>query len=181
MLNDLVGGINIPFVNVMGFGFDLNASVADIMNVAALSGSVLGGIGKMIAGLSNLNPSNLLRTFGIEQGANGLDVQTRGTTSALTGGTLSGGGQSESGYVGNENSDDIKDKTISDASKEPNSTVAEAKEDRENKEESRALMIAGHIIDIYDLLLEVTQGAKKFHVQVDTGMTPVHWGTGTWT
>jgi hypothetical protein len=180
LLNDLIGGIKIPFVNVFGFGFDLNASVADLMNVAALTGPILGGVGKMIAGLANLNPNNLLKTFGVEQGDAGLNVQTRGSTSALVGGTLSGGGQSESGFVGNENASDIKDKTVSDASAGPESTVAEAKEEQESKEEARSQMIAGHIVDIYELLQEVTQGAKKFHVQLDVGTNPLSWAGGTW-
>jgi hypothetical protein len=181
LLNDLVGGIEIPFINVYGFGFDLNATVADLMNVAALSGPILGGVGKMVAGLANLNPSNLLKSFGVEQGDNGLNVQTRGTAAGLSGGTLSGGGQSESGYVGNESSDDVKNKTISDASSGPESQVAEAKEEQENKEEARSQMIAGHIVDIYELLQEITQGAKKFHVQLDVGNNPLSWATGTWT
>jgi len=180
LLNDLVGGIKIPFVNVMGFGFDLNASVADLMNVAALTGPILGGVGKMVAGLANLNPNNLLKTFGVEQGDAGLNVQTRGSTSALVGGTLSGSSQSESGFVGNENANDIKDKTVSDASAGPESTVAEAKEEQESKEEARTQMIAGHIVDIYELLQEVTQGAKKFHVQLDVGTNPLSWAGGTW-
>jgi hypothetical protein len=180
LLNDLVGGIEIPFVNIMGFGFDLNASVADLMNVAALSGSVLGGIGKMLAGLANLNPTSLLKTFGVEKGTAGLDVQSRGAAAGLTGATAGGNSQSESGYVGNESGDDVKNKTISDASSGPESTVAEAKEDQENKEESRTLMIAGHIVDIYELLQEVTQGTKKFRVQLDVGTNPLSWAGGTW-
>ena len=180
LLNDLIGGIEIPFINVYGFGFDLNATVADLMNVAALTGPILGGVGKMIAGLANLNPNNLLKTFGVEQGDAGLNVQTRGSTAALVGGTLSGSGQSESGFVGNENSNDIKDKTVSDASAGPESTVAEAKEEQESKEEARSQMIASHIVDIYELLQEVTQGAKKFHVQLDVGSNPLSWAGGTW-
>ena len=180
LLNDLVGGIEIPFINVYGFGFDLNATIADLMNVAALTGPILGGVGKMIAGLGNLNPNNLLKTFGVEQGDAGLNIQTRGSTAALVGGTLSGSGESESGFVGNENANDIKDKTVSDASEEPESTVAEAKEDQESKEEARSLMIAGHIVDIYELLQEVTQGSKKFHVHLDVGSNPISWAGGTW-
>jgi hypothetical protein len=178
LLNDLVGGIEIPFINVYGFGFDLNATVADLMNVAALVGPTMSGIGKMVAGLANLNPTNLLNTFGIEKGK--LDAQTRGSASSLGGATLSGGGTSESGYVGNESGDDVKSKTVSDASSGPSKQVAEAKEEQESKEEARSQMIAGHIVDIFELLQEVTQGAKKLHVQLDIGNNPLSWSTGTW-
>lgn len=181
MLNDLVGGIEIPFINVFGFGFDLNATVADLMNVAALVGPTLSGIGKMAAGLANLVPSNLLKTFGVDKGDAGLNIQTRGTTSGLAAGTAGGGGTSESAFVGNENASDIKNKTVSDASEGPSSTVAEAKDDRESKEEARSQMIAGHIVDIYELLQEVTSGTKKFRVQLDVGTNPLTWAGGTWT
>ena len=177
MLNDLVGGIDIPFVNVMGFGFDLNASVADLMNVAALSGAVLGGVGKLVKGLGNLNTNNMLNTFGIEKGT--LDAQSRGSGPSLA--TVSGGkSTSESGYVGNENGDDVKEKTVQDASAEPNKTVAEAKEEEEDKDEARAQALAGHIVDIYELLQDVVSGAKKFHVKLDVGNTPTSWSAGTW-
>ena len=177
MLNDLVGGIEIPFVNVMGFGFDLNASVADLMNVAALSGAVLGGVGKLVKGLGNLNTNNMLNTFGIEKGT--LDAQSRGTGPSLA--TVSGGkSTSESGYVGNENGEDVKEKTVQDASAEPNKTVAEAKEEEEDKDEARAQALAGHIVDIYELLQDVVSGAKKFHVKLDVGNTPTSWSAGTW-
>lgn len=178
MLNDLVGGIDIPFVNVMGFGFDLNASVADLMNVAALSGAVLGGVGKLVAGLGNaFSTDSMLRTFGVDKGK--LDVQSRGASPGLA--TVAGGSStSESGYVGNENGEDIKEKTVSDASAEPNKTIAEAKEDEEDKEEARAQALAGHIVDIYELLQEVVSGTKKFHVKLDVGNTPTAWSAGTW-
>lgn len=177
MLNDLVGGIEIPFINVYGFGFDLNATVADLMNVAALSGSVLGGMGKMIAGLGNaLNPASMLKTFGVEEG---LDVLTRGSGAGdLT--VANGATQSESGYVGNESSEDVQSKTVSDASSGPEKQVAEAKQEQEDKEEARSQMVAGHIVDIYELLQDVVAGAKKFHVQLDVGNNPISWAAGTW-
>jgi hypothetical protein len=180
LLNDLVGGIEIPFINVWGFGFDLNATIADLMNVAALVGPVMSGMGKMVAGLSNLVPSNLLKTFGVEKGSGGLNVQTRGTTAGLSAGSLSGSDTSESGFVGNEDANAIKDKTVSDASAGPESTVAEAKEEQDDKDTARSMMLAGHIVDIYELLQEVTQGAKKFHVQLDVGNNPMSWSGGTW-
>jgi hypothetical protein len=147
------------------------------MNVASLSGTVLGGMGKLISGLTNgFGAKSMLRAFGVEEGK--LDANSRGTGAGNQ--TVSGGTQSESGFVGNENASDIKEKTVSDAASPHEKQVAEAKEEQEDKEESRAQMMAGHIVDIYELLQEVTQGAKKFHVQLDVGTNPLSWAGGTW-
>ena len=182
MLNDLVGGIEIPFVNVYGFGFDLNATVADLMNVAALSGSVLGGMGKMLSSLTSgggFSGSGMLNRFGIDtkggaakltRGSAGLDLTAMGNMST-----------SESGMVGNESGEDVKNKTIQDNSEEPEKQIAEAKEEQEDKENARTALIDGHIVDIYNLLTEVTVGAKKWHVKLEVGNNPTSWSPGTWT
>jgi hypothetical protein len=180
MLNDLVGGIEIPFVNVMGFGFDLNATVADLMNVGALSGAVLGGIGKLVAGLASgggFSGSGMLKAFGVASGGGGADIISRGTTAGST--SLGGSSTSESGMVGNENGDDVKNKTVQDASEGPSNTVAEAKQEEEDKEEARTQAIISQIVNIYDILLDVTLGAKRFHVQLELGNNAATWNPGT--
>lgn len=183
MLNDLVGGIEIPFVNVYGFGFDLNATVADLMNVAALSGAVLGGMGKMVASLAGgggFSGSGMLRMFGVEQGNNLTELQRGNGSLNLT--TMGGATQSESGAMaGNESGDDVKNKTLADASEGPEKQIAEAKEEQEDKEETRHNAIIEQIVNIYDLLDEVTKGVKKWHVHLDVGNNPTAWSTGTWT
>lgn len=182
MLNDLVGGIEIPFVNVYGFGFDLNATVADLMNVAALSGAVLGGMGKMVASLAGgggFSGSGMLRMFGVDQGNNLAELQRGNGSLNLT--TQGGATQSESGAMaGNESGDDVKNKTLADASEGPEKQIAEAKEEQEDKEETRHNAIIEQIVNIYDLLDEVTKGVKKWHVHLDVGNNPTSWSTGTW-
>ena len=79
-----------------------------------------------------------------------------------------------------ENAEDVKEKTVQDASAGPEKQVAEAKEEQEDKEESRAQMMAGHIVDIYELLQDVVAGSKKFHVHLDVGNNPISWAGGTW-
>jgi hypothetical protein len=181
MLNDLVGGIEIPFINIYGFGFDLNATIADLMNVAALSGTVLGGVGKMISSLASgggFSGSGMLNSLGISKGTL-LEQQRGGGGANLT--TLGGATTSDSGMVaGNESGDDIKNKTVQDASEEPEKQVAEAKEEQEDKEEARAQMTNENILLIYNLLNEVTQGSKKWYVHLDVGNMPTSWSPGTW-
>lgn len=184
MLNDLVGGIEIPFVNVYGFGFDLNATVADLMNVAALSGTVLGGMGKLLASLGSaggFSGSGMLKQFGVDFGNGATKLETRGgsSTAFLTAG---GSTTSESGSIaGNESGDDVMNKTVADNSEGPEKQIAEAKEEQEDKEDARTNLIAQHIVDIYELLQEVTIGSKKWHVQLEVGNNPASWSTGTWT
>jgi hypothetical protein len=180
MLNDLVGGIEIPFINVYGFGFDLNATIADLMNVAALSGTVLGGMGKLVAGLAKTSTGGLLGAMGINLGGKAAKMEHKGQQLSLT--SLGGSTTSASGSIaGNENGDDIKNKTIQDNSEDPEKQIAEAKEEQEDKENARTQLIAGHIIDIYNLLNEVTLGSKKWHVQLEVGNAPSTWASGTWT
>jgi hypothetical protein len=180
MLNDLVGGIEIPFINVYSFGFDLNATIADLMNVAALSGTVLGGMGKLVAGLAKTSTGGLLGAMGINLGGKAAKMEHKGQQLSLT--SLGGSTTSASGSIaGNENGDDIKNKTIQDNSEDPEKQIAEAKEEQEDKENARTQLIAGHIIDIYNLLNEVTLGSKKWHVQLEVGNAPSTWASGTWT
>ena len=55
---------NIPFLNVMGFGVDLNATVSQLMRGGAMAGSLLSGIGQMIAGGGGLNMKAAIKGLG---------------------------------------------------------------------------------------------------------------------
>ena len=170
MLKDTTGGINIPFINAMGFGVDLNATVADLMEVAAVSGSVLGGIGKLIGSLGGgggFVGSGMLKTLGI---GDGLSTITRGTGIGLN--TKSGATVSQSGFVGNESASDIKSKTLQDASQEPNEQLAAAKEEAAD---IKLEQVDEHIVEIYDLLLDIVSGAKSFNVKLRVGDLPSAW------
>jgi hypothetical protein len=69
---------------------------------------------------------------------------------------------------------------MQDASEEPSNTVAEAKEEQDDKDEARTQAIISQITSIYDLLLDVTMGAKKFHVQLELGHAPLTWQSASW-
>lgn len=158
LLEDMVGGIKLPDIKVMGSGVNLQTSIAQLMNVAALSGSILSGIGQMIsAGTGGgFSGSSMLRALGI--GNNTASV-TRGTGSGL----LNTGGisYSESGFVGNTESSDVYGKTMSDANDDANKQMAEA------KDESNDITMGdvdNHIMTIYQLLDDVVNGTSSFHV-----------------
>jgi hypothetical protein len=179
MLKDTTGGIDLPFLNVYGFGVDLNTTVADLMEVAAISGSVLGGLGKLVASLGSgggLIGSGMLRTMGI--GGGNAEQVTRGTGAGLSYSDQGGGTSvSESGYIGNTNSEDIKDKTVSDAAAEPEAQIAAAKEEYADV---KLEQVDAHVLDIYNLLLDVSTGSKTLTVKIKGGEVPSSWTGGGW-
>ena len=179
MLKDTTGGIDLPFLNVYGFGVDLNTTVADLMEVAAISGSVLGGLGKLVASLGSgggLVGSGMLRTMGI--GGGNAEQVTRGTGAGLSYSDQGGGTSvSESGYIGNTNSEDIKEKTVSDAAAEPEAQIAAAKEEYADV---KLEQVDAHVLDIYNLLLDVSTGSKTLTVKIKGGEVPSSWTGGGW-
>ena len=97
--------INIPFVNAMGFGIDLNTSVQDLLNLGvglssafSLMGNILGGLGSV--GGMNLNSWNAT-TYNQRGGSMSF------VTSSLSGGT------SGSTFISNGSSSDMEKSAIS--------------------------------------------------------------------
>ena len=101
-----------PFLNVAGFGVDLNTTVADLMSVAALSGPIISGVIGMVSGLAQMvgGVRPVLRSFGIYAD----NSVRRGSGAGLSAGT-SASNVSTSGIVGNSSSDDVVNKTMTDA------------------------------------------------------------------
>lgn len=61
---------NLPFLNVYGFGVDLNATVSQLMRGGAMAGSLLSGIGQMIAGGGGLNMKASIKGLGVDETLN---------------------------------------------------------------------------------------------------------------
>ena len=53
LLDTVTGGIALPDIKVMGTGVNLQTTIADLMRVGAMSGSILSGIGSMVASGGN--------------------------------------------------------------------------------------------------------------------------------
>lgn len=168
MLEDLTGGISIPAISVMGSGFDLETTVADLMQVGAMSGGILSGMGQLIAGLAKgsgggFSGSGMLKAFG---------VNTTGTTSVTRGNgvqsyiTTSGQDSSFSGYIGNEDGGAVQDKTISDAEDSASKQLAQAIED---STETTMATVDEHVVQIVTLLQDVVSGASKLHITYGGG------------
>lgn len=58
---------NLPFLNVYGFGVDLNATVSQLMRGGAMAGSLLSGIGQMIGGGGGLNMKASIKGLGVDE------------------------------------------------------------------------------------------------------------------
>ena len=163
LLEDYAGGIDLPFVNVMGFGVDLNTSVAQLMNVAAMSGSILGSLGPMISGLAGaVSGDVLLSLAGINTKESKIPVIARGAASTLQ--NLGGSSITESGYIGNSSSSDIKNATLQDAEDSKKKQLVEAKD--EESSDDVVIKSQQAVIDIYNLLEEMAHGSQSLRVRV---------------
>ena len=82
-LTDVVEGIAIPAISVMGNMVDLNTNIASLMKVGAIGGGLLSGIGNMIAGTlggsaGGFSGSGMLKALGITNN-NNITTITRGS------------------------------------------------------------------------------------------------------
>lgn len=166
VLDDAAGGIDLPFLNVMGFGVDLNTTVSDLMRIAAVGSGILGSIGPMVQGLgSSFSGRAMLNKLGIGAGSS-LAVTPRGGGGSGGGGSgaTAGASVSESGYVGNASGSDIKDSTIQESKDSKKQQMIEAKEE---EEPNQVNVLNDTVIKIYELLDDVVHGSSTFRVKVE--------------
>jgi hypothetical protein len=143
-VQNLTGGINIPFINAMGFGLDMNTDVNSLINLGLMGMSLLGTIGPAISGMSNIfglaGPLAMFDAFSEEYTSRGKGFE----------GVLSGksSGTSFSANVGNSSTDDMETKTLSDAtddSEEIKNTAGKSAKEHEDDRTSE---------DVYQMLFE---------------------------
>ena len=167
VVDEAAGGIDLPFVNVMGFGVDLNTTVSDLMRVAAVGGSLLGNLGPLISGLGNsFSTSSMLNTLGIKSGG-GLTITPRGSGGILSSSSSGQPYLSASGHgthVGNASGSDVKNATLKEAEDSKKQQMIEAKEEAESNDVN---VLNNTVIKIYELLDEVAHGSGSFKVQVE--------------
>ena len=184
MLDETVGGIAIPTIGAWAMGngteIDLETTVADIMRTGAMAGGLLGGIGKMIGGLARGVGGDgyggmLLKSFGVNMSGGEAAKLTRGSGSALLT-TTSGMDVSMAGFIGNEDSEAIKNKAITDAKDEANQQAIEALEE---VQEIGMSNIDEHIVQIYTLLDEVVSGSRVLHVVTTNSGDSSPWTNNT--
>ena len=161
LLDAVAGGIAIPAISVMGNMVDLETTVADLMRVGAMSGSILSGIGSMVAsgGNGGITGSGILRAAGI---SGNLNTVSRGNGQGLR--TTGGATVSESGsLIGNSNSGDIQNATMTNATDSANAQLAEAVD---SSEETKLSEVYAEVVEIYKLLQDVANGSYTIAVDV---------------
>ena len=161
LLDAVTGGIALPDIKVMGTGVNLQTTIADLMRVGAMSGSILSGIGSMIAsgGNGGITGSGILKAAGISGVAN---MVSRGNGSALS--TTGGASVSESGsLIGNSNGSDIQNATMTNATDSANAQLAEAVD---SSEETKLSEVYAEVVEIYKLLQDVANGGYTIAVDV---------------
>lgn len=169
MLDDTVGGIAIPTIGAWAMGngteIDLETTVADIMRTGAMAGGLLGGIGKMMWGLASGNSysgTGMLEAFGVN--TKEITTITRGTGTGI-GISSSGMNISASGFVGNENADDIINSTVAG---EQDKAKQKAEALQEEQREIGLANVDEHVVQIHTLLQEVVSGTYRLHVINDS-------------
>lgn len=110
VVEELTGGIDLPFLNVMGFGVDLNTTVTQLAKLG------VGGLGLMGSLLGSLFSGGLFGTFNVDQWS-WDEYTSRGSgTRGITKGSVSDVSESqEMSMNGSASSDDVKQSSMSDA------------------------------------------------------------------
>ena len=160
LFDAVAGGGAIPAFSVMGNMVDLETTVADLMRVGAMGGSILAGIGTMISsgGGGGITGSGILKAAGIY----GNNFVTRGSGQGLQ--TTGGATVSESGsMIGNANGSDVQNATMTNATDSANAQLAEAVD---SSEETKLSEVYAEVVEIYKLLQDVANGGYTIAVDV---------------
>ena len=166
LLEDTVGGIAIPAVSAAGFGIDLETTVADLMQVGALSGGILSSMGTLLSGITagssgGFSGAGMLQAVGVS----GSTVKEIARGTGLKAGAASGATVSQSTFIGNNSGSDVYDSTMSSATDTVNQKTVEAKESEDDVEITEK--INDNVANIYSLLQNVVSGSSSLHVQAD--------------
>lgn len=129
LLEETTGGIDLPFLNVYGFGVDLNTTVAQLMQVGAMSGGILSALGSMITNLGaggGFSGSGMLKAVGV---GSGLNTVARGVGDTTATRSVTGATFSESGVLGNGSGEDVQGSMEAQAADTSNSMQTQGAEE----------------------------------------------------
>ena len=134
MIQGNTGGIAIPAITAMGSGFDLEATVENLMKMGIAGVSLLGNIGSIIGGVATAtNGSMLLDRVGVDaSGATIKQIEGGLSKTNKKGKRESGDSASGGAVVGNSDSQTYNDAAVNDASDEAQKKVDAAKEKEED-------------------------------------------------
>jgi hypothetical protein len=147
LLEETTGGIDLPFLNVYGFGVDLNTTVAQLMQAGAMAGGVLGSIGQMIGGLAKgagggFSGAGMLKALEVSENAN---IISRGAGTLGTNALTSGAEVSTSGLStlnANGSSADIEAATLAQAADDKQSMLQKGTEEFDSDATNKDIIAA---------------------------------------
>ena len=174
LLQDSIGGIPISFLNVYGFGVDLNTSIAQLMQLGALAGGVMSSLPMMLGGLASAagGGAAMLAAAGI---ATQGQTISRGTGSGAAGAlALSGAGTSESGLIGNGSTSDMQGATMAGGQDSIDAQGTQGKEENEDATRDDIIeilkMLFGSLGDKIDENTEAVKGTGSVFNSNDNTM-----------
>lgn len=125
MIQNLTGGINIPFISALGTGVDVNATVEQLMKLGIIGAGSLGMIGDVISRIGNsFDFTGTLGRLGI--GSNVIGT-TRGKGIDILSGGLS---ESASGYIGQSSGSAFYEQTMNRQSQENTQQIEQMKQEQ---------------------------------------------------
>lgn len=156
MLDQYVGGINIPTIFAMGTGIDLNTTVAGLMKVGLMGYSILDNLGTAFASLTKGGALDL-----DSWGASDFTTRGTGTTSLKTTGMVRG--ISQTAFIGNVGASDIYEGSIANVKESESYTSAQEEGNNTmNIIKDDIAEINRTVTDIYSLLQMGIRVATEF-------------------
>lgn len=169
LIEENTGGINIPFVEAMGTGFDLNTTVENLVKLGVVGVSSLGMIGDLVSGVgSTFAPSSILDKLGITPQSQSTTI-SRGT--GLGGNTEGGFTSSLSAMnrvVANSSGEDISQTALSGANDQARETVKQ----ESDEEATNALPnIKKYLTEtLEDHMVAIQRAVEEMNSKMDTGV-----------
>ena len=168
LLDETVGGIQLPAISVMGNMVDLETSVADLLRVAAMSGTVLQGTAALMTGLAgSLTP---LTTYKMISSGSRDTVQIgKGLGLKASENDIS---QLSLNYKSNSNQDDFT--SSNNAMAEDTKEEARINSKEGNEDQIDLQDINNSQLEVIQILNDLVSGTKSIHIISDyrTGSNP---------
>jgi len=183
MLDQLVGGIPIPSIGAFAMGngvdIDLETTVADLMRVGALGGSLLSGIGAMVSGLAtnSVGLAGAVGALGLmsqdhlrEKTArgSGLDMYAADSGKRKLATTPFDTGSGMISMISNGSGSDVQETILSEAEDQKTELANNAMQEQEEEDKDIKLMDVNETLQaILTLWQELTTGEKKLKTKTE--------------
>lgn len=157
LIDELLGGIPTPVISAMGTFADMGTSLSSLMRLGALGGGILSSAGSLINSLTK-------GTAGGFNAAGMLNALSEfSSTTVRRGSPITTGGEniSESSYTYLANEGSAKDSAFYQSTQEGKLITQQAEEEAEVS----AKKIDDHIVNIYELLMDIANGSRSLAVR----------------